>query len=239
MKRNRPHRNGVALSFFDYHLIKSKKRRRTISLQIKDGGEIVIRAPYRTPKQEIERFIARNRTWITEKISEKAKLAREAERRFILGEKFLYLGEWYPLDICESHYAEPPLRLRFGHFILHRARIEEARDLFIDWYKKEAKQEIGGRIHHYAHRLHLFPKGIKITSARSRWGSCSQDNRLAFSWRIIMASFSVIDYVLIHELAHIREKNHSKKFWTIVESVLPDYKKYRAWLREHGHLLEF
>jgi predicted metal-dependent hydrolase len=221
-----------------YRLIRSKKRRRTISLQIKESGKIVILAPYHTPKWEIERFIEGNQPWIVEKISEKEKQVKEVEKTFLRGEKFLYLGEWYPLEIHEANHKEPPLRLSFGNFILNRDHMEEARDLFVEWYKKEAKEKIAERIAYYSHRVHMFPNGIKITNAKSRWGSCSRDNRLSFSWRIIMASLAVIDYVLIHELVHIREKNHSKKFWANLESILPNYRKHRLWLREKGHLLE-
>jgi len=225
--------------YLGYHLIRSRKRRRTISLQIKEGGKIVIMAPYHTPKWEIERFVEGKQAWIAEKILEKERLAKEAERRFLPGEKFLYLGEWYPLEIGESHHKEPPLRLSFGHFILHQDRIEDARNLFIEWYKKEAKRRIADRIDYYSHRLHLFPIGIRITSAKSRWGSCSPDDRLSFSWKIVMASLAVVDYILIHELVHMREKNHSRKFWDTLGSILPDYKRHRVWLRENGHLLEF
>ncbi len=225
--------------YLAYHLIRSRKRRRTICLQIREGGKIVVMAPYHTPKREIERFLEGKQAWIAGKISEKEKLAKEAERRFLPGERFLYLGEWYPLEIRESRHEEPPLRLSFGHFILHQGRVDEARDLFIEWYKKEAKERIAERMDYYSHRLHLFPIGIKITSAKSRWGSCSPDNRLSFSWKIVMASLAVIDYILIHELVHMREKNHSKKFWDTIGSILPEYRKHRVWLRENGHLLEF
>jgi hypothetical protein len=222
----------------DYELIRSRRRRRTISLQIKEGGRVVIRAPFHTPKWEIERIVEGKQSWIVEKLSVKEKQAKEAEKTFLPGEKFLYLGEWYPLEICEPHYKKSPLRLSFGHFILHKNCMEKARNLFVDWYKKEAREKIADRISYYGHRVHLFPKGIKITSAKSRWGSCSRDNRLSFSWRIIMASLAVIDYILVHELVHIREKNHSAKFWTTLESILPDYRRHRLWLRENGHLLE-
>jgi predicted metal-dependent hydrolase len=221
-----------------YHLIKSKKRRRTISLQIKEDGKIVIMAPYHTPKWEIEKFVEGKQSWIVEKISEKEKQIKEAEKTFLPGERFLYLGEWYPLEIHESNQKKPPLKLSYGNFILNKDHIEEARDLFIQWYKREAKEKIVGRIGYYSNRLHLFPKGIKITNAKSRWGSCSRDNRLSFSWRMIMASLAAIDYILIHELVHIREKNHSKRFWSTLESILPDYRKHRLWLKENGHLLE-
>ncbi len=221
-----------------YHLIRSKKRRKTISLHVKDDGEIVIYTPYRTPKWEIEKFLKEKQSWIAKKVSEGEKRKKEAEKTFLPGEKFLYLGEWYPLEMKESVNEELPLTLAFGKFILRRDHLGKARDLFYHWYKKEAKEKITARVAHYSNRFQLLPEGIRITNARSRWGSCSRHNRLSFSWRIIMASLTIIDYVLIHELVHIREKNHSKKFWDDLESILPDYRKHRSWLRENGHLLQ-
>jgi len=225
-------------SYLSYYLTRSKKRRRTISLHIEEDGRIVVQAPYHSPKWEIEKFVKEKQSWIVKKISEKENRVKEAEKAYLPGEKFLYLGEWYPLEIQESNNKEPHLKLSFGKFTLQKDYIEGARDLFIQWYKREAKEKVLGRINYYSHRLHLFPKTVRITSARSRWGSCSRDNRLSFSWRVIMASLAVIDYILIHELAHIREKNHSRRYWTYLESVLPDYRKHRLWLKENGHLLQ-
>jgi len=220
-----------------YHLIRSRKRRKTISLHIKEDARIFIYAPYRTPKSEIEKFIEEKQSWIVKKISENERSIRKARKAFIPGEKFLYLGELYPLEVQGIHHKEQPLKLSFGKFILDKDHIEEARDLFVQWYKAEAKQRIKERVDYYSERLQLFPKGVKVTSAKYRWGSCSRDNRLSFSWRIIMASLSIIDYILIHELAHIKEKNHSKRFWGYLESVLPEYRNYRLWLKENGHSL--
>ena len=221
----------------NFQLIRSKRRRKTISLCIKEDGRIVISVPYHTPKGEIEGFIKEKKLWVIKKISEKERSIKETEKAFIPGEKFLYLGESYPLEIGDSNYRGLPLKLSFGKFILDKDRLEEARDLFIHWYKREAKEKIEGRLHYFSNRLQLFPKGLKITSAKYRWGSCSRDSRLSFSWRIIMAPLSVIDYILIHELVHIKEKNHSKRFWTYLETILPDYRKHRFWLKENGHRL--
>ena len=214
-----------------YQLIRSKKRRRTISLHIKEDGSIFVYAPYRTPKWEIEKFINEKESWISEKLSEKERSMKKAEKGF------LYLGELFPLELEDNKSKRYPLKLSFGKFILDKDHIEKTRDLFVQWYKREAREEITERVDYYSKRLLLFPKGIKITSAKSRWGSCSRDNRLSFSWRIITAPLSVIDYVLIHELVHIKEKNHSKSFWNYVESIIPNYKKHRLWLKENGYLL--
>jgi len=221
----------------DFHLIRSKRRRKTISLHIKEGGNIVIHAPHQASKREIEEFIRERKTWVVEKLAEEKERRKELQKAFVPGEKFLYLGEWYPLEIDGSDNNELPLKLSFGNFVLNRGRVEEARNLFVEWYKREAKEKIEGRVRYYSDRFHLFPKGTRITGAKSRWGSCSRDNRLSFSWRIIMAPLRIIDYILVHELVHIKEKNHSRNFWAALENILPDYRERRIWLRKNGHRL--
>ena len=222
---------------FSYDLVRSKRRRKTLSLQIKEDGKIVVYVPHRTPEGEIERFLERHRSWISKKMAEKEGRIERPERSFLPDEKFFYLGEAYPLEVREGIEGGRPLTLSFGKFILSQDCIEKARDLFIAWYTKEAKDRLAERVDYYSNRFQLFPKGLKITSAKSRWGSCSRDNRLCISWRIMMAPLSVIDYILIHELVHIKEKNHSRKFWNCVGALLPDYKKDRRWLRDHENLL--
>jgi hypothetical protein len=218
-------------------LIRSRRRRKTISLQIKEEGRVVIYVPYHTPKDEIEKFIKEKQSWIFKKISEKERSIKETRKVFITGEKFLFLGESYPLEIEDTQKKGLPLKLSFGKFILDRNHLERARDLFILWYQREAKEKLEARVRYFSNRLQLVPKGFKITSAKHRWGSCSRDNRLSFSWRIIMAPWNVIDYVVIHELVHIKEKSHSKRFWDHLETIFPDYRKHRFWLKKNGYRL--
>jgi predicted metal-dependent hydrolase len=220
-----------------YQVIRSKKRRRTMSLRIKEDGKIVIYVPYRTTREEIERFIDKSRSWISKKLSEREQSIRETKRGFAPSERFFYLGKSYPLSIEPNGNKQLPLKLSFGKFVLDEDRVIEARDLFAQWYKAEAKVMLKERVDYYSHRLLLFPKAVRITSARIHWGSCSGDNRLSFSWRIMMAPLEIVDYVLIHELVHIREKNHSKRFWRYLESIVPDYKERRTWLKENGYSL--
>ena len=221
----------------NFQLIRSKRRRKTISLHIKEGGKIVIRAPYKASKREIEQFIREKEAWVVEKLAEENERKKELQKAFVPGEKFLYLGEWYPLEIDEFDHRGLPLKLSFGNFVLDRDHVREARDLFIEWYKRAAKEKIEGRLRYYSDRFQLFARGTKITSAKSRWGSCSRDNRLSFSWRIIMAPLRIIDYILVHELVHIKEKNHSRNFWAALEKILPDYRERKVWLKKNGHWL--
>lgn len=220
-------------------LIRSKKRRKTLSLQIKEDGKVILSAPYSTPIGELKRFLNEKRTWIVQKVSERERAIGENRKTFLPGERFLFLGESYPLEIREPDHREPPLKLSSGKFILGQEYTDRAKNLFIDWYKREAMETIAERAAYYSHRLHLFPKGIRITNARSLWGSCSGENRLSFSWRIILAPMAVVDYILIHELVHLKEKNHSKRFWKFLESILPGYRDQRLWLKRNGHRLEF
>ncbi len=223
---------------YHYQLVRSRKRRKTISLYVKEDGRIIVYAPSRTPSWEIEKFVERKQSWISERLLEKERSPGPVEKKFVSGEGFLYLGEPLPLQIKDDPDERHPLKLSFGEFILNKSCIERARELFIEWYKKEAKQKLSERMNYYSNRFQLFPKGIKITSAQTRWGSCSRDNQLCFSWRIIMAPLSVLDYVLIHELVHVKEKNHSMKFWSCLESIIPGYKRHRRWLREHESQLK-
>jgi len=222
-----------------YQWIRSSRRRKTLSLHIKEDGKIVVYTPYRTPESEIERFIREKERWILKKLSEKRNAITPTEKEFFAGEEFLYLGEVYPLELDHYPSQGSSLRLSFGKFILSQGCVDDARGLFIEWYKREAKDKLPERVHYYSNKYQLFPKGVRITSAQSRWGSCSRDDQLCFSWRIMMAPLDVIDYVLLHELAHIKEKNHSTRFWNYLGSLLPDYKGRRRWLRDNAKLLRF
>lgn len=108
---------------------------------------------------------------------------------------------------------------------------------FLKDYKRQALQIIASRVRHYATPLLLAPAAIKVNSARRRWGSCSRRGNLNFSYRLLFAPLPVIDYVVVHELMHMRHLNHSRAFWNSVAEVLPDFRKHHRWLKEHGHRL--
>jgi len=222
-----------------YQLIRSKKRKKTMTLKIRHDGNVVIYAPHSTSNREIERFFYEKKKWISTKLAEKKAYDEFKDRRHTLseGDTFLYLGRLYPISIHDHDGNYPPLQLLFGNFLLRRDRMSDARALFIKWYKERAEEEITKRVIFYSRKLKLYPRAVRITNARTRYGSCSSNNRLSFSWRIIMAPYPVIDYVIIHELIHIREKNHSKRFWKAITDILPDCRERRAWLKEKGPFL--
>jgi predicted metal-dependent hydrolase len=212
-------------------LIRSK--RRTLSLEINESAEVIVRAPLKMPKEIIERFIYEKRIWIDKKLYI-IQAKQKNETKFERGESFLYLGANYKLDITDEVF----IFFNSEKFNLSIRDKKNAEKIFKKWYKERAKIVIAERVDYFSKYMLLEYKNIKITSAEKRWGSCSGNNNLNFTWRLIMAPMNIIDYVVVHELAHILQKNHSKKFWAIVETYIPDYKLKRKWLRENGYRLK-
>jgi predicted metal-dependent hydrolase len=222
-----------------YEVMRSRKRKRTISLQVKANGTAIVYAPHRTPVPEIDRFVREKRSWLWKKIRETEEKKKEIRtKKYVNGEIFFFLGQPYPLTISAAAPGRDRLTFRCGQFVLAEESACQGRELFVDWYRKSAEEYIGGRVDHFSRTLNLVAKGVRISKARCRWGSCSQDNHLHFSWRLIMAPCSVIDYLVVHELAHVQEKNHSVRFWNLVRNTITDYKKQRIWLKDNGHTLD-
>ena len=220
-----------------YILKRSRKRKRTISLQITRQSDIIVLAPYFTPVAEIKSFIEQKHDWIQKNIQrQKEQRLHAGEKLYVSGEYFYYLGATYPLEVFLQQGLPAGLVFWGNRFYLNCVDSEvRRRSYFIEWYKTKAREHLALQVGLLGNRLQLLPKSIRITSARTRWGSCSGENNLAFSFRLIMTPPAVIDYVIVHELMHIKEKNHSTRFWKLVETAMPAYKLHRFWLKENGH----
>jgi hypothetical protein len=176
------------------------------------------------------------RKWIARKQRQaQEKYTSITPKRFVEGERFLYLGNPYPLVIGNA--ANPPLTFANNNFVLSGEYTGNVRGAFIDWYRQQARSVISERVKRYSSPSGIRYRELKITNAQKRWGSCSAKGNLCFSWRLAMAPREVIDYVVVHELAHLEHKDHSRKFWDRVEKVLPDYRSRRQWLRDNDHRL--
>jgi predicted metal-dependent hydrolase len=220
-----------------YKVNRSRKRRKTISLQISDQSELIIAAPYFTPIDEINRFVQEKQNWIHKTIQRhKEEAIKNKAREYITGEMFYYLGESFPLETFFEKNERKGLVFWGNRFYLNTAdAAEKGMSYFVSWYKKKAKQHLRQRVDFFSRELKPREKSVKITSAEKRWGSCSAEDNLSFSFRLIMAPPAIIDYVIVHELMHIKEKNHSPKFWKLVEAIVPEYKTHRSWLKENNH----
>ena len=211
-----------------------RSKRKTLALIVKPDGSLLVRAPLRATKAGIEEFVEKNRGWIERHQARALAHLPPAPRGYLPGETFLYLGTGYGLEIAEGQ--QESLRLE-GRFRLAVSQQSDAASVFERWYREQARQVLTARVDLYARQSGFQYKGIRITSARTRWGSCSAKGSLSFSWRLIQAPLAVVDYVVIHELVHTVFHNHSKQFWHRVATILPEYKEHRSWLREHGRSL--
>jgi len=221
----------------NYMVNRSRKRKKTISLQISDKSELVIAAPYFTPIGEINRFVQEKQNWIHKAIQKhKEEAIKNKTKEYITGEMFYYLGESFPLETFFEKNERQGLVFWGNRFYLNTTdAAEKGISYFVSWYKKKARQHLRQRVDFFSSQLKLRAKSVKITSAEKRWGSCSAEDNLSFSFRLIMAPPAIINYVIVHELMHIKEKNHSAAFWKLIEAAMPEYKIHRRWLKDNHH----
>jgi predicted metal-dependent hydrolase len=196
-----------------------RSNRKSIAIIVQPDSALLVRAPHRIPLSQIESLIAQKEAWIRRKRAEAAsRQAQSRSPRFEDGALFPFLGCDYPLKLDSSY--------------LHAAA-----NLFTDWYRLQARDIITQRVHLLSSR-HSFQAGkIRITSPRTRWGSCGAKGSLNFNWRLVIAPQPVIDYVVIHELVHLRQRNHSSAFWSEVGKLMPVYRQHQKWLKDHGPVL--
>ncbi|MBR3622791.1 MAG: M48 family metallopeptidase [Selenomonadaceae bacterium] len=204
-----------------YKLIRAN--RKSVSMRIETDGSVVVRAPKSIAKSEIDKMVKKQEGWIREKLAEikNFEAAHPSNSITYLGKTYLMVED----DIKEA--------------VIKADKIFIPRNFdLIYWLQCEAARILTERIKRYAMATHLIPSRTKLSDAATRWGSCSTRKSINLSWRLIFCPMSVIDYVVVHELCHIAHMNHSAAFWQKVESVLPEYKKERAWLKENARLLD-
>ena len=211
-----------------YNLVRSN--RKTISIRVTKDGLVEIRAPLKIRKKAIDDFVLLKQEWILKNVA-KANELKESRRAFSLdyGDDILLRGKPYPLVEGLGEMAGFD-----GHcfYIPKGLSSEDRKQVVIQIYKRVATQYLGDRAMHFGKKIGLIPVSVKVNNAKTRWGSCSSKKSINFSWRLIMAPDQVIDYVIVHELAHLQELNHSPRFWGLVESILLDYKNRQKELKE-------
>lgn len=214
-----------------------RSRRRTLSLEVRRDASLVVRAPLSLHESFIHDFIRKKAKWIFKKQQEfNVKGPQQSGCKPVReGEIFLRLGERHSLKMNAGRLRK--VELKDGCLHLPHQKTKEAARLLEEWYRREALRLIAPRAASYAETRGLRYRSISITGARGRWGSCSSGGRLNFSWRLIQAPGEVVDYVVVHELAHLKHKNHSKKFWAEVAVMMPEYQMHEQWLKKNAHLL--
>ena len=209
-------------------------RRRTIEVSVERDGALVLRAPERATAPRLEAFIRQKRPWIYRKLAEKKTLHHTVPaKEFVSGEGFSYLGRSYRLFLVNKQAV--PLRLEAGRFRLRRSDAGQARAHFVRWYTEHGRTWLGRRVAMLAPGLRVRSAGVDVRDLGYRWGSCGRSGTLNFHWRTVLFPPSIVDYVLVHELVHLHERNHTPEFWARVERAMPDYSRRKAWLAERGN----
>lgn len=206
-----------------------KSPRRSIALQILPDGMLLVKAPSRMPRFIIDRFLSEHEDWIEKNIA-KVKTHLKNKRP---DDEYLYLGKSVKLVL--GNFTKISVKgdiLQFPQSLVFRKEKE-----LTDWFIREAREIITQQVNKYAEVMKTGYKEITFSDTRSQWGRCTRDNRLQFSWRLIMAPLLTLNYVVIHELAHTLEKNHTQLFWMKVRNINPSYRQQIKWLKDHGSSL--
>jgi len=212
----------------------TRSNRKTIALYVRDGA-VEVRAPLKASKSDIDRFVASKEKWITDKLAQSnERILQKSSFKLTYDDNIIYQGKQYPIT------SKPGNRMGFDEACFYmppNLSPEQIKYACVQIYRMLAKRVLTKKVLFYAKQMSVMPVAVKINGARTRWGSCSSKKSVNFSWRLIMADSDVIDYVVVHELCHITEMNHSARFWALVSSVLPDYSQRKAKLKELQHKL--
>ena len=221
----------------DYQIVRSPKRKK-LTISVERDRSIIVHAPQAISEEELRRTVDAKRQWILTKLRHPQKYQNRLHppgKEVVNGESALYLGRDYRIEVLETASGD----VEFSHhFIVPPIHQVKRREVLRDWYIARAKEKIITRVERHARELGVKFAAAKIVDNRYRWGSCTVNDNVNFNWRLIKAPIFVIDYVIVHELAHLIEGNHTTRFWTIIRARTPTMEKARAWLKEHGQVLE-
>lgn len=221
----------------EYTIVRSPKRRK-LTITVERDRSVVVHAPETTTEDKIRRLVESRRQWIFEKTRHSQKyedLPHPPGKEMVNGESALYLGRSYLIEISPTSSGE----IEFSQKFRVPPDLADRKLLaFRSWYIARAEDKILPRVHRRARQLGVEFAKASIVDNRYRWGSCTPKNNLTFNWRLIKAPTSVIDYVVVHELAHLIEPNHTPSFWNIIKAQKANMDKPKQWLKEHGQLLE-
>lgn len=225
----------LAMSNLDFKVKKSK--RKTLSIYVNRDGVIEVLAPESMGDSEIEKHVEKKQYTIYKYLSEFKELNRSSvKREFVSGESFLYLGRNYRLKFDVS--LDEVVFKDNQFFAPNGIKNDDLKAQFIHFYKQKAKEKLPKRIQLFANQMGLKVEGYRIMELQNRWASCNEKGWVNFHWKCMMAPYKIIDYIIVHELAHLVHKHHTQAFWSLVDRVQPNYQDSKNWLRINGAGME-
>lgn len=230
----------------DIH-VKRRAFQRSIRIHVKATGNILVTSGRRVSLRAIVEFLGESWSWVeSQELRSNAERERHPRKKFIPGEEFLYLGVPHTLHVVPGETIRPRVLIANFQIKITSTAHEELRNsplhiaqILRKFYARSAHTLLSQRVDFYSQRMGLTPKRLSFRCQKSRWGSCSSDGSLSLNWRLLAAPLSVIDYVVVHELAHLVHPNHSKRFWSLVEKHKSNFKDDNRWLKKNHRALDF
>jgi predicted metal-dependent hydrolase len=211
--------------------VRRSTRRKTLGITVDRGGDLLVDAPAALPARRIEAAVRSRLLWVHSKLARKRQLLQEREAaRYVPGEGHLYLGRRHRLLLVDGARDEP-LRLAHGRFELARRERGRGGEIFRGWYVGRGREWLLQRIEELAPRVGAEPKRVEIRDLGFRWGSCSR-GVVYFNWQVMQLPPRLIEYVVAHELVHVRVHHHTPAFWRLLRRVLPDAEERKVALAE-------
>jgi len=221
--------------------VKRSRKRKTVSIFVDPIEGVFLRAPLMPTLKSLSKLVHSKAIWILDKQRRiKETLGQLPKREFVTGESFLYLGRHLRLKVLKSK-TKSKITVKGGRFLVSLNslvkdldRTKMIRNTLSSWYKNHADVVLLKRVQIYSKKLKIPVPEILLANQTKRWGSCNQKGQIRFNWHIIMAPIALVDYVVAHELCHLKYINHSENFWKLFGSVMPDYEIRRERLRKEG-----
>ena len=215
--------------------------RKTASIYIERDGGVSVLVPDSFTDIDLTKLLEGKRTWIYKQLAEWEDLnSTRIQRQFVNGEGFLYLGRTYRLEIVKDQPV--PLSLKNGYFCLRASTLKSGDispdEAFKEFYRQKGKVKISERVDLYKRKMGVKPQSIHCLDLKNRWASCNSSGRLNFHWKCMMAPLKILDYIVVHELAHLLHPSHTQAFWNEVDKMMPDFEERKAWLRRHGSSMD-
>jgi predicted metal-dependent hydrolase len=203
-------------------------------------GLVEVIAPEAHSDDEIAAFMHRRRRWVhnqTERMAERVRHDAASPIRFVSGAKVLYRGRRLRLTVQAADVDEPRVSCR-GGFLVEIPRASQSADVAVeralmDWLRGRAADDVAQIARRYAPRIGVAPAALRVKEQKHLWGSCGKDGSINIHWQLVLAPRPVLEYAVVHELCHLRERSHGPEFWRLLQQILPDYESRKGWLEEN------
>jgi len=217
-------------------VVRSTRRRKTSSIIISNGLVKVV-VPDQISDFTIKKLINKRMSWIRKKLQDESNITPIMAKEYVDGERFTYLGNSYKLKSFVGSVSFVKVTSDYIHISLPKKSKENIKALLEHWYEEKATEILTEKTNSYAKIIGVSPTSIALGDFKSKWGSCSIEGKISYNWKIIIAPHKILDYVVIHELCHMLEHNHSKEYWRHVNTYCNDFKERRKWLKLNSRVL--